>query len=45
MIGYVPTQEAFERGGYETTLGPPGKVAPGAGETIAECAIRLIREM
>jgi hypothetical protein len=43
MIGYVPTREAFRRGGYETTLGPPSKMAPDTGDRIAEAAIRLIR--
>lgn len=45
MLGYVPTREAYSRGGYETTLGPPSRLAPGCGETIADAAVELIRKM
>lgn len=45
MVGYVPTIEAFRRGGYETTLGPPSKVAPGSGEKLAEAAIGLLKTL
>ena len=41
MIGYVPTREAFRRGGYETTFGPPFRMAPEAGEMILDAAIEL----
>ena len=43
MIGYVPTREAFLRGGYETTLGPPSKMAPDTGDRIADRIIAMIR--
>ncbi len=43
MIGYVPTRAAFQRGGYETTLGPPSRMAPDTGERIAAAAVRIIR--
>jgi len=45
MLGYTPTRQAYERGGYETTLGPPSRLASGCGEAIAEAAIELIRTM
>lgn len=41
MIGYVPTREAFRRGGYETTFGPPSRMAPEVGEMILDAAIEL----
>lgn len=41
MIGYVPTREAFRRGGYETTFGPPSRMAPEAGDMILDAAIEL----
>ena len=43
MIGYVPTKDAFKRGGYETTLGPPSHMAPETGDLLADAAIRLIK--
>ncbi len=43
MVGYVPTAEAFQRGGYETTLGPPSKLAPDSGDRIANAVIAMIR--
>jgi neutral ceramidase len=42
--GYVPTRDAFRRGGYETTFGPSSMLAPEAGELIAETAVALIRQ-
>jgi len=44
MIGYVPTKDAFTRGGYETTLGPPSHMAPETGDLMADAAIKLIKE-
>ena len=44
MVGYVPTREAFERGGYETTFADSSRMAPEAGEILCEGAIGLIRE-
>lgn len=43
-VGYIPTREAFDRGGYETTFGPSSMLSPLAGDTIAETVIALIRE-
>ncbi|MFZ2657327.1 MAG: neutral/alkaline non-lysosomal ceramidase N-terminal domain-containing protein [Victivallales bacterium] len=45
MIGYVPTKEAFTRGGYETTLGPPSRMAPETGDILADTAIKLIKNI
>ena len=42
MLGYLPTREAFRHGGYETTLGPPSRMAPETGDRLADEAIRLI---
>ena len=43
MVGYVPTRGAFERGGYETTFRMGSRLAPEAGDILADTAIRLIR--
>lgn len=45
MVGYVPTVEAFRRSGYETTLGPPSRLAPEAGDILADTAIRLMKRL
>jgi len=42
MVGYLPTREAFLRGGYETTFSPGHRMAPEAGDLLAEAASRLI---
>ncbi len=43
MIGYVPTVDAFKRGGYETTLSMSSRMAPETGDLLADAALRLIR--
>jgi len=43
-LGYVPHQEAFTRGGYETTFGPMSKLAPEAGDIMADAMIALLKE-
>ncbi|MBI3854729.1 MAG: hypothetical protein HY293_03460 [Planctomycetes bacterium] len=43
MVGYVPHKEAFPRGGYETTFGYRSKLAPEAGDLLAEAAILSVR--
>jgi hypothetical protein len=45
MTSYIPTKEAFTRGGYETTLGPPSYMAPETGDLIADKTIELIKEL
>ena len=41
-LGYVPTPEAFTRGGYETTFGPSSCLAEAAGDILADAAVELI---
>lgn len=43
MVGYVPTREAFEHGGYETTFHNTSKLAPEAAELLVDCAVRLVK--
>lgn len=43
MVGYIPHREAFRRGGYETTFGIRSKLAPEAGDLLADAAIELVR--
>lgn len=45
MLGYVPTPQAFKRGGYETTFAPSSRLAPEAGDMLADAAVKLIREL
>lgn len=45
MVGYVPTKAAFSRGGYETTFAASSRMAPGAGDMLADAAVALIRDM
>lgn len=42
MVGYVPTKNAFLRGGYETTFAASSRMAPEAGDIMLETAKRLI---
>ena len=42
--GYVPTREAFRRGGYSTWTCPTSKLAVDAGDRIVEHTSRLLRE-
>lgn len=44
MLGYLPHEEAFKRGGYECTFGPPSLMAPDTGRRLADAAVELIRE-
>jgi neutral ceramidase len=44
MVGYVPTREAFERGGYETTFLGSSRLAPEAGDLLADAAIALVQK-
>ncbi len=42
MVGYVAHRAAYDRGGYETTFISSSRVAPGAGEQLADCAVELL---
>jgi len=42
MMAYVPHEEAFARGGYETTF-PGSLFAPETGRLLAEAALALIK--
>ena len=44
MVGYVPTAKAFVRGGYETTFTGSSRLAPEAGDILADAAIALVRK-
>jgi len=44
-VGYVPTPEAFEQGGYEPTPWRYSRLAPQAGPTCVESAVRQLREL
>jgi len=44
MVGYVPTRAAFARGGYETTFSHGHRLAPEAGDLLADAAIALVKE-
>ena len=41
-LGYVPTRQAFDRGGYETTFSPWSCLAPEAGDMLADAVVDLI---
>jgi len=45
IIGYVPTAEAFDRGGYETTLSMGSKLAPQAAQMLIETALEQLRSV
>lgn len=41
-VGYIPTREAFEQGGYEVLDARSSKVGPDAGEMVVEECVRLL---
>jgi neutral ceramidase len=43
--GYAPTLEAFARGGYEPRFAYPSRLAPGAGDRMADAALELLRRL
>jgi hypothetical protein len=43
MVGYVPTKEAFARGGYETTFLNTSKLDHNAGDMLDDAAVRLVK--
>jgi neutral ceramidase len=40
--GYIPTQEAFQHGGYEARLGFTSRLVPDAGERMVNTALELL---
>jgi hypothetical protein len=40
-IGYIPTQHAYQEGGYQ--VAGAARVAPGGGEQIVEESLALLR--
>lgn len=45
IVGYVPTKEAFSRGGYETTFIPGAMLAPEAGDLLVAAARKMVRSV
>jgi neutral ceramidase len=43
--GYVPIQEAFQHGGYETRLGDASRLVPEAGDRMCDAAIELLKQL
>ena len=44
-IGYIPTDRAFENGGYEVKPGRWSRLAPGSEAIVCNEAIRLLRTL
>lgn len=44
-VGYLPSRDDYDLGGYETALGPWTRVAPGATERLVAVARELIEEV
>lgn len=44
-FGYLAIREAFEQGGYETTISGDTMMAPQTGYDLANTAVRLLRKM
>ncbi len=44
-IGYVPTAEAIEKGGYEPTLCRGSRSVPEAGDMIVDASVRLLESL
>jgi len=44
-IGYIPDQEAFRLGGYQTWTGLHSSVENGTGEKLVESALKLLNEL
>ena len=45
QIGYVPTEEAFQQGGYETWRSESSWTAPGTGEAMMEAVLARLQDM
>ncbi len=44
-VGYVPTDEAFGQGGYETRLARSARVAPGTGPAMVNTTLELLNQL
>ena len=44
-VGYIPTEEAFRRGGYETRIGNGSKLVPEALRRIGNTSLDLLKEV
>ena len=42
-LGYIPTRQAYEEGGYQPAVGT--RIAPGGGELIVEHSLALLQEI
>jgi neutral ceramidase len=45
IIGYIPTLEAFQQGGYETFRSRWARVVPGSGEKLVEELMEMLGEV
>ncbi len=43
--GYIPTQQAFQHGGYETRFGYTSRLVPEAGDWMVETALQLLTDL
>lgn len=43
--GYIPTEEAFGHGGYETCLAYASRLVPDAGDRMCEAALDALRAL
>ena len=44
-IGYIPTELAFSRGGYETWCAPSSKMDVSTGQQIVDTTVRMLNEL
>jgi len=44
-VGYLPTRDAFRRGGHEVDFSYWAKLAPEALETVVRNAVSLLKEL
>jgi hypothetical protein len=44
-VGYLPTDQAFKNGGYETHPGRWSRVAPGSEQVVRQQAIELLKSL
>jgi len=44
-VGYIPTQEAYEQGGYECFRARTAQLAPGSGEAMAGALVEMLTSL